>query len=99
MNPRFVRIAAIWALALATLWLGERLYRAYWLSADAPRVVVPAGKLSDWENSTMALFRAAAPSVAYITTERLRFNPYLGVGVGSLRAPAPGSFGTRPDTS
>jgi S1-C subfamily serine protease len=78
LGPRFLRLAAIWALALASLWVGERLYRDYALSADEPRMVATEGRLSDWEKSTIELFRTAAPSVAYITTERLRFNPFLG---------------------
>lgn len=78
LGPRFLRLAAIWALALASLWVGERLYRDYALSADEPRMVASEGRLSDWEKSTIELFRTAAPSVAYITTERLRFNPFLG---------------------
>jgi 2-alkenal reductase len=72
---------------LVTAWLGERFYRIYVFTADEPRPVVPEGRLSDWEKSNIELFRAASPSVAYITTQQLRVNPYLGVvgvqGAGS----------------
>jgi 2-alkenal reductase len=81
MSRRFLRIVVIWALALATLWLGERFYRGYVFTADEPRLVAPEGRLSEWEKSTIELFGTAAPSVAYITTEQLRFNPFLGMGV------------------
>jgi 2-alkenal reductase len=81
MTPRFVRIALIWALALATLWLGERLYRDYVLTAAEPRTVSPAGRLSDLEKANYQLFVTASPSVAYITTERVRASPFLGVEV------------------
>lgn len=81
MNPRFVRIATIWGLLLFTLWLGERFYRNYlWTAAPAP-AVVGEGKLSDWEKSNIELFQATSPSVAYITTEQVRFNPFQGASV------------------
>ena len=81
MSPRFVRFAAIWALALVTLWFAERMYRSYAYVADEPRLVAMEGKLSDWEKSNIELFHAASPSVAYIMTEQVRFNPFQGVGV------------------
>jgi len=34
-----------------------------------PRVIVPRGNLADYENSTISIFSAAAPSVVYIFTE------------------------------
>ena len=44
-------------------------------------------KLTEWEKGTIGLFRSAAPSVAYITTETRTFNPLVGVvgaqGAGS----------------
>lgn len=53
--------------------------------AVAP-LVVPEGKLGDWERSNIELFRTVAPSVAAITVEKLG-NPRLGVegarGAGS----------------
>jgi 2-alkenal reductase len=81
MNPRLPRILLIWALVLATIWLGDRLYRNYFYVAEQPRLVAMEGKLSDWEKSNIELFQAAAPSVAYITTEQVRFNPFQGASV------------------
>jgi 2-alkenal reductase len=81
MNTRFGRIVIAWALVLVTVWLGDRLYRRYVYVADEPRLVAPEGKLSDWEKSNIELFRAAGASVAYITTEQVRFNPFRGASV------------------
>lgn len=78
-SSRWVRFAALWALALLTLWIGERFYHNYFWSPTAPVVNVPLdGRLSDWEKSNIELFRAAAPSVASITTEQVRLNPMSG---------------------
>ena len=78
MSSRFTRIAVLWALILTTLWIGDRLYRGYVFVEDEPRLVAVQGKLSDWEKSNIELFQAASPSVAYITTEQVRFNPFRG---------------------
>jgi S1-C subfamily serine protease len=100
---RFARIVVLSAVAFVVIWMGTRLYRqaiteepspAAVPSAKAPAAasepqppVVAQGKLSDWEKSVTSLFRAAAPSVAYITTEARRFDPLSGVelaqGAGS----------------
>jgi hypothetical protein len=66
---------------LLTIWLGERVYRGYVSVVDEPKLVVPGGKLSDWEKSNIELFRVASASVAYITTEQVRFNPFRGASV------------------
>src|SRR5581483_3811938 len=81
--------------------MGARLYRQTVEEEPAPAapaavapappaqepLVVAQGRLSDWEKSVTALFKAAAPSVAYITTEARRFDPLSGVelaqGAGS----------------
>jgi len=81
MSPRFLRLVVIWTLIIATVWLGDRLYRSYVYVADEPKLVAMEGKLSDWEKSNIELFQAASPSVAYITTEQYRFSPMQGVGV------------------
>src|SRR5436190_6197111 len=51
-----------------------------------PRVPIGEIKLSEWEKSNIELFRTAAPSVAYITTEQYRFNPFAGGIVGQKGA-------------
>jgi|RhiMethySRZTD1v2_1073278.scaffolds.fasta_scaffold224993_2 2-alkenal reductase len=81
MSPRFFRLAVIWALVIATVWLGDRIYRGYVYVVDEPKLIAMEGKLSDWEKSNIELFHAASPSVAYITTEQVRFNPMEGPGV------------------
>jgi S1-C subfamily serine protease len=100
---RFARIAVLSAVAFVVIWMGTRLYRqaiteepspAAMPAAKAPAAasepqppVVAQGRLSDWEKSVTSLFRSAAPSVAYITTEARRFDPLSGVelaeGAGS----------------
>jgi 2-alkenal reductase len=67
-------------LVLGALWLGGRLF-APPAPAGPSEQVVAQGKLSDWEKSNAELFRSTAPSVAYITTEARRFNPFAGVQV------------------
>jgi S1-C subfamily serine protease len=81
MNARFGRLVIAWSLVLVTVWLGDRLYRSYVYVADEPKLVTPGGKLSDWEKSNIELFQAAGASVAYITTEQVRFNPFRGASV------------------
>jgi 2-alkenal reductase len=81
MSSRSGRLILIWGLVLATAWLGERFYRNYVWTPEGPPAVVPAGKLADWEKGNIDLFRAAAPSVASITTEQMRINPFLGAQV------------------
>jgi S1-C subfamily serine protease len=98
---RVVRITLVTTVALVVIWMGARLYRQVATEespaapaattaapAQAPQQpVVAQGRLSDWEKSVTSLFHAAAPSVAYITTEARRFDPLSGVelarGAGS----------------
>jgi 2-alkenal reductase len=81
MSPRAARIAVIWALALLTLWLGERFYRNYLWQPKPPGPISASGKLSDWEKSNIELFLAAAPSVVAVTTEQMRVDPLMGAEV------------------
>src|SRR4051812_2464394 len=69
MSQRFARFLAVWTLLLATFYVGERFVRVALLSADEPRSVAARGDLAQSEKSTIALFAAVAPSVAYIYTE------------------------------
>jgi 2-alkenal reductase len=81
MLSRFGRMAVAWGLILLTVWLGDRLYRSYAYVVDEPKPIAMQGKLAEWEKSNIELFQAAGPSVAYITTEQLRFNPFSGASV------------------
>ena len=47
----------------------------------SPRAVTPRGPLLEGERSLIALFEAAAPSVAYITTENLVQRGFFGTGL------------------
>src|SRR5689334_9230061 len=41
-----------------------------------PRAVTPRGDLMDYEKATMAIFKTASPSVAFITTEARRLDRF-----------------------
>ncbi|MDX1592857.1 MAG: trypsin-like peptidase domain-containing protein [Gammaproteobacteria bacterium] len=56
----------IWALAIATLWLGHMIYRDVVLTGDAPRAVTARGSLAEFEALHIELFERISPSVAYI---------------------------------
>jgi 2-alkenal reductase len=81
MRSRTGRLFIIWALLLATLYVGERVYRTYTWVEYEPRPILAAGRMSDWERTNIEIFQAAAPSVVSITTEQLRFSPFAGFGV------------------
>lgn len=49
--------------------------------AIEPRAIAPRGPLLEAEKSLVALFEQAAPSVAYITTERLEQTDFFTIGV------------------
>ena len=67
------RIAAFGTALLASLAANSQ-------SAE-PRPVAPRGPLLPAETSVVRLFETAAPSVAYITTERIEQTSFFGVGV------------------
>jgi 2-alkenal reductase len=91
------RIVVVAALLAGAYWLGGQRSETPDSSAGAgtpPQAavsqartsesggpLVPQGKLGDWEKSNVELFRTTAPSVAYITTEARRVNPFMGVQV------------------
>lgn len=59
----------VWALIIATVYVGNSLYSHLFLTSDSPRAVSPRGDLAVYERSTMEIFDTAAPSVVYIFTE------------------------------
>ena len=69
MRNRFARYVTIWLLVLASIYLGDRIIRDVFLTADAPRAVTARGALSETEKSTITLFKETAPSVVYIFTQ------------------------------
>ena len=81
MSNRFLRYTLIWALLIATVWIGDRFVRDTFLTADDPRSVTPRGELAAFEQATIDAFETTAPSVAYIFT--LADEPGGGGGAGS----------------
>ena len=69
MSDRLKRLLIIWALLIATVWVGERFVRGILPAADEPRTVVPRGDLADFERVSTELFDSAAPAVVYIFTQ------------------------------
>lgn len=69
MTDRVKVLLAIWALLIATVWIGGPYVHEILLTADEPRVVEQRGNLAEFEQVSTELFEAAAPSVAYIFTQ------------------------------
>ncbi|MDX2159228.1 MAG: trypsin-like peptidase domain-containing protein [Hyphomicrobiaceae bacterium] len=65
----YQRIVVLALLACAILWLGTGFVQTALFSARTARSVTPRGDLAAFEQTTAAVFRSAAPSVAYIFTE------------------------------
>jgi 2-alkenal reductase len=63
---RFLRLAIVWLLLLATVWVLEPYLSALWFSASAPRAVTPRGNLAASEQATIELFRNVSPSVVHV---------------------------------
>ncbi len=66
MPIRFLRVAIVWLLLLASFWVAEPYLTALWFSANAPRTVTPAGNLTAGEQATVTLFKNASPSVVHV---------------------------------
>jgi 2-alkenal reductase len=63
---RFMRLAVIWSLLLATFWVMEPYLSALWFSASALRTVTPRGNLAASEQATIELFKNVSPSVVHV---------------------------------
>ena len=87
MNRTYLRFGVIWALILATIYIGDRFVRDVFLTADDTRAITPRGDLADSENTTVTLFAQAAPSVVYIFTQggNARYRA-VGNGYGAIDA-------------
>ena len=66
MPIRFLRLAIVWLLVLATFWVMEPYLLALWFSASTPRTVTPRGSLAAGEQSTIELFKNVSPSVVHV---------------------------------
>ncbi len=69
MSERVKLLLIIWALLVATVWAGGPFVREMLLTADEPRIVVPRGKLAEFERGSTELFESVGPVVVYIFTE------------------------------
>jgi 2-alkenal reductase len=67
-------------VAAVAVWFGSSLFREP-VRAE-PRQVTPRGALMPDEQALVGLFAAAAPSVAYITTEVLQPSGFFGAEIG-----------------
>ncbi len=72
MQHTLGRIMLLWAMVIATLWLGHMIYRDVFLTADTPRAVTARGELAQFETLNIELFERIAPSVAYIFVQGAR---------------------------
>ncbi len=83
-EPASRPVSTVWPLLVLLLGLALLLGGlVYWFwprhrtSGPAqPRAVTPAGKLSDLEQSTIDLFKAASPSVVHVTNMTVSRNPF-----------------------
>lgn len=89
MTPNTIRRGWLLATLVALLAAGATAFTAIGQNAPRiePRPVTPRGPLLAQEQQLVSLFEAAAPSVAYITTEQLRatgfFTAQVAQGAGS----------------
>src|ERR1051325_10010166 len=61
-----LRIAILWVLILATVWVLQPYAVSLWGAATEPRAVTPRGSLAEYEEATIKLFKAASPSVVHV---------------------------------
>lgn len=66
MSNRFIQIAVIWGLVLASAFVAQPYVVSWWYSATEPRTVSPRADLASEEQSTINLFQAVSPSVVAI---------------------------------
>ena len=80
-NRLFGVIVIIFVIAAVFIYF-ERFCDRGRRIVSQPREIVPRGNLADYENSTINIFNAAAPSVVYIFTENAEsgfFGRLIGV--------------------
>jgi 2-alkenal reductase len=66
VTNRFIRIAVIWGLVVATAFAAEPYIVAWWFSAGEPRAVTPRADLTESEQTSIKIFQAVSPSVVYV---------------------------------
>jgi len=66
----FHRYVVVGLIAAVVLWLAVQLFQSFFLVADKARPVTARGELAAVEQTAIAVFKASAPSVVYIHTQR-----------------------------
>ena len=75
MSSRTLRYLVLWTAIIAVVYLGDRLIRGFWWSANQPRAVTARGELAEFETLAITIFAQSAPSVVYIFTEGAGWSP------------------------
>ncbi|MGH1351181.1 MAG: S1C family serine protease [Methyloligellaceae bacterium] len=70
---KYLLIAALLSI---TLWASLGLIQVLLYSGDSPRAITPRGKLANFEQTSISLFKNTAPSVAYIYPVTGGRNPF-----------------------
>ena len=89
MYPRLSRLLTLWLLLLLSAWVLEPYFAGLWGAANQPRTVTPRGELAPFEQTAIAIFREASPSVVHVyaragspaMTARGAFRMQTGSGV------------------
>lgn len=66
MTNRFIWVAVVWLLLLATAFVAEPYFVAWRFSATSPQTIAPRADLTETERTTIKLFQTVSPSVVYI---------------------------------
>lgn len=82
MTNRLFAILVVWALALATFYVGEPYVRYLLLAADEPRPVAAALTATDEEVLAAEVFESAAPAVVFIFSQTGGLTGGEGAGSG-----------------
>ena len=82
-----LRVFALGALLLATLWVVQPYVRAWLFAETEPKAIVARGELAEYERNTVEVFSARSPAVALVVTQRTDRDPFgrdiVGTGAGS----------------
>ncbi len=75
LNRLMILLTVLLTMVLA-LYAWPILHSIFFSPSADPRPITPRGELMDFEKTTIAIFKHASPSVAFITTETRRINPF-----------------------
>jgi 2-alkenal reductase len=65
MTERFKLLLIVWALLLATIWIGEPFVTKMFLTAEAPRAIEPRGELAEVEEVSTSSENSTADHHGY----------------------------------